>query len=64
MPNPPSVMSFIRALNLLILVHTREDYGIGFTVAMGAMPDHWSPCSNEEYVEAWRVVRRAMGMPT
>lgn len=64
-PETPE-MCLVQALHILIGVHTRDDPEIGFTVIMGATPHEFtggSYDSHASYVEAWRVVRRALGVP-
>lgn len=60
-------MSLIQALTILVDVHTKRDDQIGFTVQMGATPyPGASPAMScdADYVEAWAVLRRALGEPT
>ena len=53
------------AIRLLCEVHTRDDDRVGFTVEMGATPSHGpSHWHEDNYVEAWRALRRAIEMAT
>lgn len=55
------------ALSILAHVHTRDDAIGGFAIMTDASPDRYNygPMrSMEEYIEAWRVVREAAGLPT
>lgn len=59
--DPP--MSLCRALSLLVEAHTRDDDLVGFTVETGPRVDPpWM--GKGEYLEAWSVVRRAVGRQT
>lgn len=52
-------MDLSTALALLATVHTQDNIELGFTVEMGAVP---SPSVRSRYVEAWRAVRRELGL--
>lgn len=60
-------MTLHQAMLILSEVHTQDDHEIGFTVQIGASP-HMSVSRYQQYpgdyVEAWRVVRVACGLPT
>jgi hypothetical protein len=49
------------AIDLLVEVHTGEDYDIGFYIKMGALPERFIP--PELYVNAWRTLRKAVKRP-
>lgn len=60
-------MSLVHALHILIGVHTKDDPEISFAVIMGALPHEFTGPSYDghaSYIEAWRMVRRALGMPS
>ena len=57
------MMSLTSALHVLCRVHTRDDGVTGFRIEMGATPHEWLDCSHHDYVEAWKAVRHAIGMP-
>ena len=52
------------ALMILCEVHTRADSRTGFRVEIGATPRNFGNVSEANYIEAWRVVRRAAGLQT
>lgn len=54
-------LSLNGALIILAAMHTDTDASVGFMVS--GVP-RWSNYSMEHYVEAWRVVRKHLGMPT
>lgn len=56
-------MTLNKALSILVMVHTRDDDNLGFQVMIGARPND-ALISGSEYLEAWRVVRDHLGMPT
>lgn len=58
MTNRP--MSLVRALDLLARSHTRDDDLVGYTVSPS--PTDYI-ATRHEYIEAWGVVRAALGMP-
>lgn len=54
-----------RALYILAQAHTRDDGDLGFTVEAGAAP--WNlnyDWSREEYIDAWKAVRKHLHMQT
>lgn len=57
-----------QAMRILCDIHTRDYTRVGFQVVSGATFDEhsYSPAIQErgDYVEAWRVLRAAAGLPT
>ncbi len=49
------------AMDILVRVHTRDNWQIVWDVPMGAIPDHYT--DNENYVAAWRIMRKCVGRP-
>lgn len=58
-------MELVEALHILADIHTRDDDRAGFVVVAGAqwLP-YVSPWMQEQYVEAWKVVRQHAGFQT
>lgn len=56
-------MTLNEALSILVRVNTRDDGKLGFRVMIGASPND-ALISGSEYVEAWRVVLKQLGMPS
>lgn len=60
-------MPLVKALHILVSVHTKEDDRTGFCVIAGAAPDQFN-CGPAEslgdYIEARKVVRQAPGVRT
>ena len=58
-------MELAEALDILANIHTRDDDAVGFVVLAGAQ---WRPYesqwSQDQYIEAWGVVRRHTFMQT
>lgn len=58
-------MTLEKALYILATIHTREDDLTGFVVMSGVSPRSFiHPFDEGEYLEAWRVVRDAVHLPT
>ena len=60
-------MTLDRALRLLATVHTKDDDQVGFVVVMGVSQVDWMhgyPYSQQQYIEAWEVVRQHLHLKT
>ena len=58
-------MPLREALHILARVHTNDDDQVGFHVRMGVATvgfEYGSMCAHDQYVEAWRVVRKHLNM--
>lgn len=63
-PKPVKIpMGLTQALYILAQAHTREDEQVGYVVEMHPGFD-MRPFSQGEYIEAWKVVRAALMLPT
>jgi hypothetical protein len=60
-----SEMSLNEALHILASIHTRDNDDMGFTVEayLGGDFIGWQ-CSREQYIEAWKAVRKHLYMQT
>lgn len=58
-------MTLEQALYILARIHTRDDDFAGFVIVSGVRHGEvLHSCSASEYIEAWRVVRDAVHLPT
>lgn len=57
-------MSLGSALQILCDVHTGDDARVGFVIHAGACPPAWGRWGENDYIEAWKIVRAAAGRPT
>ena len=56
-------MPLCHALRVLAETHTKDDPEVGYQVH-GSANLHFAPHGRGDYIEAWGVVRRAVGLQT
>jgi hypothetical protein len=57
-------MTLDEALRLITDVHTQDDPLIGFTISPGRGPYDQHRFTVAEYLEAWEVIRKHLGLQT
>ena len=55
-------MTLDEAIGIVCRIHTKDDYQTGFAINVGATP-HFSPHSEQEWINAWAKLRLHAHMP-